>query len=138
MASDAQINANRRNALRSTGPTSPQGRARSAMNSRKHAIRSEQEKLGRDESISYQSRFIRWTGNYAPKSDPEEFLVHANLFVGIRDGPAPEARVLQTTLRTRSIRPRTLRLKTCTTWATCCFPIREECRLRCMAPVDLT
>ena len=81
MASEAQINANKRNALRSTGPTSPSGRARSAMNRRKHAIRSEQEKLGRDESISYQSRFIRWTGNYAPKSDPEEFLVHANLFV---------------------------------------------------------
>ena len=96
MASDAQINANRRNALRSTGPTSPQGRARSAMNSRKHAIRSEQEKLGRDESISYQSRFIRWTGNYAPKSDPEEFLVHANLFVASEMDRAERARIWNT------------------------------------------
>ena len=70
MASDAQINANRRNALLSTGPTSPQGRARSAMNSRKRTIRSEQEKLGRDESIAYESRYIRWAGTFAPESDP--------------------------------------------------------------------
>ena len=51
------------------------------MNSRKTAIRSEQEKLGRDESIAYESRYIRWAGTYAPETDPEEFLVHANLFV---------------------------------------------------------
>ena len=81
MASDAQINANRLNALRSTGPTSPRGRMRSATNARKHAIRSEQEKLGRDESIAYESRLFRWAGTYAPETDPEEFLVHANLFV---------------------------------------------------------
>ena len=81
MASQAQINANRLNALRSTGPTSPRGRMRSAMNARKSAIRSEQEKFGRDESIAYESRYIRWAGTYAPETDPEEFLVHANLFV---------------------------------------------------------
>ena len=81
MASEAQINANRLNALRSTGPSSPRGRMRSAMNARKRAIRSEQEKLGRDESIAYESRYIRWAGTYAPETDPEEFLVHANLFV---------------------------------------------------------
>ena len=54
---------------------------RSAMNSRKRAIRSEQEKLGRDEGIAYESRYIRWAGTYAPETDPEEFLVHSNLFV---------------------------------------------------------
>ncbi len=81
MASEAQINANRRNALLSTGPTSPRGRMRSAMNARKSAIRSEQEKLGRDEGIAYESRLFRWAGTYAPETDPEEFLVHSNLFV---------------------------------------------------------
>ena len=45
MASDAQINANRRNALLSTGPKSPRGRARSAQNSRRHGFRSEREQL---------------------------------------------------------------------------------------------
>ena len=77
MASDAQINANRRNALLSTGPISPRGKARSAMNSRKRAIRSEQLKLGRDESIAYESRLFRWAGIW-PKTDTEEFLLHAN------------------------------------------------------------
>ena len=81
MASEAQINANRLNALRSTGPVSPRGHARSAMNSRKRTIRSEQEKLGRDESIAYESRLFRWAGTYAPETDSEEFLVHSNLFV---------------------------------------------------------
>ncbi len=51
------------------------------MNARKRTIRSEQEKLGRDESIAYESRYIRWAGTYAPETDPEEFLLHANLFV---------------------------------------------------------
>ena len=81
MASDAQINANRRNALLSTGPISPRGKARSAMNARKSAIRSEQLKLGRDESIAYESRLFRWAGTLSPKTDSEEFLLHANLFV---------------------------------------------------------
>ena len=81
MTSQAQIDANRRNALRSTGPVTPRGRAISAQNARKHAMRSEREKLGRDESINFESQQIRWAANYAPETDPEEFLLHANLFV---------------------------------------------------------
>jgi hypothetical protein len=81
MASQAQIEANRRNALRSTGPVSPAGRAKSAQNARRHGMRSEREKLGREESIAFESRHIRWTATYAPETDTEEFLVQANVFV---------------------------------------------------------
>src|ERR1700722_19637495 len=81
MATDKQINANRRNALRSTGPTSPRGRAISSRNSRKHGLRSEREKLAREESIAYEGRYLCWSASYGVESDPEEFLLNANLFL---------------------------------------------------------
>ena len=40
MASEAQIRANRANALRSTGPRTARGKARSALNGLKHGLRS--------------------------------------------------------------------------------------------------
>ena len=44
-------------------------------------MRSEQEKLGREESIAFESRYIRWAANFGVESDPEEFLLNANLFL---------------------------------------------------------
>jgi hypothetical protein len=38
MATDEQLQANRRNAKRSTGPRSPEGKARSRLNSLKHGL----------------------------------------------------------------------------------------------------
>ena len=81
MTSDAQINANRRNALLSTGPSSPAGCAKSAQNSRRHGMRAEQENLGRDETIAFETRYMRWASNYGVETDSEEFLRHANLFL---------------------------------------------------------
>ena len=81
MASEKQIEANRRNALRSTGPVSAEGRWRSAQNSRKHGLRSEREQLAREEGIAYESRYLRWAANYGVETDPEEFLLNANLFL---------------------------------------------------------
>ena len=44
-------------------------------------MRSEQEKLAREESIAFESRYIRWAANFGVESDPEEFLLNANLFL---------------------------------------------------------
>ncbi len=44
-------------------------------------MRAEQEKLGREESIAFESRYIRWAANFGVESDPEEFLLNANLFL---------------------------------------------------------
>ena len=81
MASDAQIKANQRNALRSTGPKSPETRAKQHRNSRKHGMRAAQADLGREESIAFEARYLRWAGHYGVESDPEEFLLNSNLFL---------------------------------------------------------
>jgi hypothetical protein len=50
MASEKQVQANRRNALQSTGPTTPEGKAAVRMNARTHGLRSQELLLpGEDE-----------------------------------------------------------------------------------------
>ncbi len=44
-------------------------------------MRSEREKLAREESIAYEARHFRWSAHYGVESDPEEFLLNANLFL---------------------------------------------------------
>ncbi len=44
-------------------------------------MRSEREQLAREEGIAYESRHIRWAANYGVETDPEEFLLNANLFL---------------------------------------------------------
>ncbi len=44
-------------------------------------MRSEREKLAREESIAYEARYFRWAANYGVESDPEEFLLNANVFL---------------------------------------------------------
>jgi hypothetical protein len=61
MATKAQLAANRRNAKKSTGPKSPEGKAASSMNALRHGLRAEKAVL--------------------PNEDPEEFeKVHAGLY----------------------------------------------------------
>ena len=50
MTSDKQIQANRRNALKSTGPKTPEGKAAVRLNANKHGLRSQEVLLpGEDE-----------------------------------------------------------------------------------------
>ncbi len=44
-------------------------------------MRAEREQLAREEGIAYESRYIRWAATYGVESDPEEFLLNANLFL---------------------------------------------------------
>jgi hypothetical protein len=44
-------------------------------------MRSEREQLARDEGIANESRYIRWAAVYGVETDPEEFLLNANLFL---------------------------------------------------------
>ncbi len=44
-------------------------------------MRSEQAKLAREESIAYESRYLRWAASFGVESDSEEFLLNANVFL---------------------------------------------------------
>ncbi len=56
MASPAQIAANQRNSRESTGPKTPEGRAKSSTNALKHGNRSRKVALLREESYAFEER----------------------------------------------------------------------------------
>jgi hypothetical protein len=75
MATQLQIAANRRNALRSTGPQTQLGKSASRMNALKHGLTSEQVVLF-DEDIKEFERFFRqWVRACNPKGFIEHQLV---------------------------------------------------------------
>ena len=78
MSSEARIAANTLNAQMSTGPRTAEGKARSSQNARKHPMRDEREKLMREDSLAYEERLRRWSGNTKPETDVEEYLLHQN------------------------------------------------------------
>ena len=79
MTSQCQIDANRRNSLKSTGPNTPEGLAKSSMNALKHGMRSKKQALLRDDSIAFQNRLHKWMAIADPDDDMGEFLVHQNV-----------------------------------------------------------
>jgi hypothetical protein len=79
MASAAQISANRANSLKSTGPVTPEGRARSAINARKRGLFSKKEARAREESIAFENRKMKWMAIGDVQEDREEFLTYLNV-----------------------------------------------------------
>ena len=84
MASDAQIQANRENAQKSTGPTSLEGKAHSRLNAITHGL------SGADVAISSSSperlalRIAQWSDASAPQSERERWLVEKVAIATIR------------------------------------------------------
>jgi hypothetical protein len=62
--SAARLNANRRNAKKSTGPITQQGKDRIRMNAWKHGFRSESGEIGTDESEAVEARREEWAGAF--------------------------------------------------------------------------
>jgi hypothetical protein len=73
MTSQAKIEANRRNSLKSTGPRTPEGLAKSSMNGLKHGMRSTRLAVLRDQSIAFDNRRVKWLAALDPVNDVEEF-----------------------------------------------------------------
>ncbi len=44
-------------------------------------MRAEREEFAREEGIAYEARSMRWAATYGVETDPEEFLLNANLFL---------------------------------------------------------
>ncbi|MHB1559978.1 MAG: hypothetical protein ACYC61_21210, partial [Isosphaeraceae bacterium] len=75
MASERQIAANRRNALKSTGPRTEAGKARSRRNAITHGLHAHIETLPDDEKGAFEERLNAWKDTLQPCTPYEEDLV---------------------------------------------------------------
>lgn len=75
MASEAQLSANRRNALRSTGPKSAEGKAAASRNAIKHGIRSQITVLPNERQEDYDANVEAFIRKFQPQDEVERRLV---------------------------------------------------------------
>ncbi len=75
MASDRQIQANRENARRSTGPRTPLGKVRSSINAVKHGLSARNAVLPEEDQQAYQELEASLDAEFQPQGPIENFLV---------------------------------------------------------------
>jgi hypothetical protein len=66
---------NRRNAQKSTGPKTPEGKSRSRFNAVKHGMSAKTLVLPGEDPEALQQRIEAWTADLAPRNDVEQYLV---------------------------------------------------------------
>src|SRR3954452_19749524 len=76
MASAAQITANQANALRSTGPVTPEGKAASSRNSTRHGLSANFSVLPHENADEFQELEQALLSEFSPSGEHETFLVH--------------------------------------------------------------
>jgi hypothetical protein len=76
MATAAQIEANRRNSKRSTGPATPSGKNRSKLNALVHGCRAEILVLPTEDPDLFEDRSRTWRISLKPRNPAEEFMVN--------------------------------------------------------------
>ncbi len=80
MASRKQIQANRLNAQKSTGPQSPEGKQRVAQNRTKHGLAGEHVVLPGEDQSAFDDLLATLHSNWDPHSETEAFLVDTMAF----------------------------------------------------------
>ena len=75
MPTEKQIEANRRNALKSTGPKSEEGKARASMNALSHGLTAEQAVLPHEDDHDYEKLRAGMLESYDPADTAEQALV---------------------------------------------------------------
>ena len=77
MASQAHIDANRRNARLSTGPKTETGRAHAKLNALKHGSHAKTVRpvLPQEKAIDLEQRINKWINEHNPRNDAERELV---------------------------------------------------------------
>lgn len=81
MSSQAQIEANRRNSLKSTGPKTPEGKAIASQNAVTHGLASRQPVIPGENEAEFAAYTERWLDDLKPVGAMEEFL--AERIIGI-------------------------------------------------------
>jgi hypothetical protein len=84
MTSERQIAANRRNALKSTGPRTVAGKARAARNALKHGLAGETDILPPEDMQLYKERLHGWKTDARPEGDIEAYLVATAALASVR------------------------------------------------------
>src|ERR1700733_10606343 len=75
MASQKQIEANRRNAKNSTGPRSPSGKAKTKLNGLRHGLRSQEVVLPTEDPREFQAFVDAWMADWDPPTMARAQLV---------------------------------------------------------------
>jgi len=75
MATQAQINANRANAQKSTGPKTPEGKAKSSLNRVSHGFNSATLFLSGEDRAEFDALLADLTGEFCPDTPSEQILV---------------------------------------------------------------
>ena len=71
----ARVAANRRNALKSTGPRSEEGKARSRCNALKHGLTAQQLVLPTEDAAAFEERRRAWFDAYQPDGPAQQLLI---------------------------------------------------------------
>ncbi len=74
MSSQAQIAANKKNAKKSTGPKTAEGKAKSAQNATKHGLTAATDVIKGESQQEYDAHYRRFIDDLAPRNSIEEFL----------------------------------------------------------------
>jgi len=75
MSTHAQITANQKNATRSTGPRTPEGKAISSQNAVRHGLAAGFRLLPGEDTAAYEQLMQSYEDEFDPQSDHEAFLV---------------------------------------------------------------
>src|SRR5919109_896429 len=75
MTSQKQLEANRRNALKSSGPKTEEGKSRASMNALRHGLTAAQAVLPHEDEDDYEKLREGMLESYAPENPAEEAVV---------------------------------------------------------------
>lgn len=75
MTSVRKIEANRKNAQKSTGPRTEEGRHKVRFNALQHGLCAETIVLPHEDATAYQNRLETWTADLKPRTDMEAYLI---------------------------------------------------------------
>jgi hypothetical protein len=75
MTTPHRIEANRRNAQKSRGPKTPEGKARSRFNAVKHGMYARTPVLPGEDAGAFQSRIDTWKADLRPRNELEDSLI---------------------------------------------------------------